>query len=442
MKKLLGRVVIEYFRLLAVVQLKKNPKAIIIGITGSAGKTSTRLAIVHILQARGRVKHSVHANSESGIPLNILGLSPKTFSPLDWTRLIVLALLKLLFNWKKFDYYVVEMGIDSAKIPKNMEYLLKIVRPQVGVVLNTGLVHAEGFDHLVKDLNPKRRIAKLRQEIANEKIKLLTSMGSRGVAIINVDQKELASLTKKISARKITIGKSSKANLRITKYRTGLNGSGFQFIYQGQKHEAHFADLFPPHYAYTFAAALAVAAGLGISPRTAIPALESYRAPAGRLRVFVGKKNTMLLDSSYNSSPDSMREALDLVKNLAPKSRKIGVIGDMRELGTSTKQAHKDLADQIIKSLDEVLLFGIYTKEHIYPVLLAKKFPAHHFETINSLNNYLLKTVPSRSLILFKGSQNKIMLERSVEFMLKNEADVKNLCRRGTYWDRIRAKTS
>ena len=146
MKKILSTLILNYFRFLARLQLKKNPRATIIGITGSAGKTSTRLAIVHILKTRGIVKHTTHANSESGIPLNILGLHPTSYTYFDWFRLIILAPFKLLSNWEHFAYYVVEMGIDSPDSPKNMAYLLSILRPHVGVVLNASLTHADSFD--------------------------------------------------------------------------------------------------------------------------------------------------------------------------------------------------------------------------------------------------------------------------------------------------------
>ena len=93
----------------------------IIGITGSAGKTSCVQAIVAILGDSFRVKVSEKANSESGIPLNILGLTPNDYSVVDWLRLIFLAPIKALTNWEKYDIYLVELGIDSPRVPKNME---------------------------------------------------------------------------------------------------------------------------------------------------------------------------------------------------------------------------------------------------------------------------------------------------------------------------------
>lgn len=441
MKKYLSLLVLNYFRFFAKIQLQKNPEAKIIGITGSSGKSSTRLALASILSQRGRLKQTLRANSESGIPLDILGLHPTNYSFLDWLKLIVLAPLMLIFNQEKFDYYIVEMGIDSADPPKNMGYLLSIIRPHIAIVLNAGLTHAAGFDHLVKDQNPLRRVAKLKQVIAKEKMQLAKGVSQTGVAIINTDQKELALQLRDVSARKITFGKTSQANVRIVNTQVDKTGFRLEISYQGMLYSLRLGDILPPHYAYTFAAALAAAAALGIPPSISLPSLKTYRAPAGRMRVFQGINNSTILDSSYNASPATMQESLALLKKIGGRSKKIAVLGDMRELGASTKSAHKQLADWIVESCDEVILFGELTLEHTAPVLHAQKFPTHHFTQMNKLSTYLRANIKDHACILVKGSQNTILLERAVKAILANQSDEKDLCRRGKYWDRIRSTT-
>jgi len=428
---MLKKFVLAYFKYFSKIQLRKNPHATIIGVTGSAGKTSTRLAIVHILKTRGIVKHSVHANSQSGIPLNILGLRPTTYSSLDWLRLFFLAPLALLTNWEHFDYYVVEMGIDSAKEPNNMSYLLQIIRPHIGVVLNASLTHATGFDHLVKDTSPLRRIKKIIVLIAQEKMKLVQTLPKKGVAIINLDQKEFRVERPGIRARQITFGKSVKSDLRIL--------PNFHFRYQGVTHSLVMGDIFPEYFAYTFAAAIATCASLGIPPIQSVKALSTYRAPPGRLRLFAGLSDSTIIDSSYNASPATMLKSLKLLKTLAKNNKKIAVIGDMRELGLSTKIAHKNLADWLLIYCDDAILFGDLTAKHTLPVLLSQKFPVHHFHAMTDLIKFLRSTLPPKSYILVKGSQNNILLERAVESILADPKDIARLCRRGPYWDKIRA---
>jgi len=431
-KKIVARLVLDYFRYFAQLELKKNPSATIIGITGSVGKTSTRLALVQILKSHGKVKHTVHANSQSGISLDILGLHPTNYSFFDWLRLIILAPIRVLTNHEHFNYYVVEMGIDSPDEPGNMSYLLKIVRPDIGVVLNASLAHAESFDYLVKDQNPERRTKKLISLIAKEKMQLAKGVSQTGVAIINIDQPELVRQQGEIIARQITFGKSVKADLRIL--------PDFGFKYQGITHKLILKDLYSDSYSYTFAAAIASAAAIGIPPTISIPSLSGYRAPAGRMRLLSGLSDSLILDSSYNASPSSMLESLKLLKQYSGHHRKIAVIGDMRELGISSKTVHKDLADWLTLYSDEAILFGSLTREFTLPVLQSKKFKVHHFDRMSDLIAYLRSAIKPKSYILVKGSQNKLYLERAVAGVLRYDKDLSQLCRRGPYWDELRSK--
>ncbi len=432
MQTLIYNLLVAYFRFFAVRQLQKNPSATIIGITGSAGKTSTRLALVHILHSRGVVKHSVHANSEIGVPLNILGLAPRSRTLLDWLRLVILAPIQLLTYAEHFDYYVVELGIDSPDAPKNMATLLRLIRPHVGIVLNAGLTHAAAFDHLVKDHNPLRRTGKLIKFIAKEKMQLVKSLRAKQIAVVNLDQSEFASELKDVTARVLTFGQSPKADVQIL--------PNWHFKYQGSTYELKIKDIFPDHYSYTFAAAIAAASGLGIPPSLSIPLLSSYRAPPGRLRLFPGIKGSTMIDSSYNASPRAMQESLQLLQKLGRRGKKIAVLGDMRELGESTRLAHKNLADWIMQSSDEAILLGDATLEFTYPVLKAKKFPAHHFTDMASLTAYLRQIVTPKSHVLIKGSQNGLFMERAVEALLADQRDAAQLCRRGSYWDKLRSQ--
>jgi len=429
-KKYLAKFILNYFRYFARIQLKKNSKAVIIGITGSSGKTSTRLAVSHILKQRGRVKTSSHANSQSGISLNILGLTPKTYSFFDWLRLIILAPIRAWKLDEKFDYYVVEMGVDGPDSPNNMAYLLSILKPHIGVVLNVGLSHAQNFDYLVKDQNPTRRQQKILHLIAKEKMQLVKSLPLTGVAIYNIDSKELKMASHDIEARHFTFGKSKSAKLQIA----GNN----KFIYQGTTYALALPDVFPPSYAHTFAAAISVACSLGISPRISVAALSTFRSPAGRMRILSGINNSILLDSSYNASPHAMQDSLILLKKVAGTKKKIAVIGDMNELGTTTKILHKELAISLLEYSDEVLLYGKLTKLYVLPYLQSHNHKVFHFDRMQDLIAHLQKNLKQNTHVLFKGSQNGIFLERAVAACLSDKKDIKLLCRRGPFWDQLR----
>jgi len=139
MKQKIGLFFLFYLRFFARLQLKKikllNSKLITVGITGSAGKTSTLLATEAALKPNFRVKTNYGGNSESGIPLNILGFKNPDFTLLSWLKIALLTPFKLFINWKIYDVYLFEMGIDSAKSPKNMSFLLSIITPDIGIAL-------------------------------------------------------------------------------------------------------------------------------------------------------------------------------------------------------------------------------------------------------------------------------------------------------------------
>ena len=441
-KKTATNFVLFYLRFFARVQLAKNSRAVIIGITGSAGKTSTRQAVAQILTSKGKVKESKKANSETGIPLNILGIFPSTYTPLDWIRMLLLAPLAAIFNWERFDYYVVEMGIDSPRSPKNMDYLLKIIRPHVAVVLNSGLVHGAAFDYLVKDRDPMRRQAKIRREIAKEKIKLAVGVAPSGIAIVNMDDPHLKSLSTSVKARLVTLGKNGSASFKLGKPRLSSQGFNFTFSYQGKTHQLAVPEVFDDSYIYTFGAALAVGAALGIPPEKSIQVLASYLPPAGRMRKFRAINSSQVLDSSYNASPDTMEHALEALAKIAPHAHKIAVLGDMRELGQGTKYAHKHLAKLIATHASQAILFGPATAKYTYPLLQKSGFPVRHFTKMSDLISFLKLEISAGSWILIKGSQNTIFLERAVEAVLADLHDASSLCRRGKLWDKIRQNTS
>jgi UDP-N-acetylmuramoyl-tripeptide--D-alanyl-D-alanine ligase len=441
LKSKLSLLVLYYLRFWARRKLKKNPRAIIIGITGSAGKTSTRLALVQILKTRGVVKHSVHANSESGIPLNILGLQLKSYSHADWFKVICLAPISYYFWHETYDYYVVEMGIDSPHPPKNMAYLLTVIKPDISIVLGASHVHTASFDHLIKDTNPARRSAKLLALVAQHKMQLATATPALGTAILNLDNAPIVPHFRRVKARRLTIGRAKEAALQIVNTKLSRTGFSATYRYQNQTETLKLPDIFGIEYATTFAAALAAGLSLGIPLRTGIAALSSYRAPAGRMRIFAGIKNTHIIDSSYNSSPSTLATALTTLEQVAPRAPHLLILGDMRELGSLAKISHQQLAKKLAQKEAIFVLFGPLMERYVAPYLLCAKKTVYTRATMNELLTLLPNLLKPKMWILVKGSQNQILLERAVSALLAHPQDQDLLPRRGSYWDKIRQKT-
>jgi UDP-N-acetylmuramoyl-tripeptide--D-alanyl-D-alanine ligase len=444
MKKFIYFAALLYLRFWAVNKLKHS-KAKVIGVTGSVGKSSFIYLLDEIAKTKLKVKTTLQGNSESGIPLEILGLRDKLsdYTVLTWLKVFLLA---PFYSFSKFDYdlFIVEMGVDSPFEPKNMEYLLKIVKPDIGVVLNIAPVHTEQFSIGLSEnntLNEKQIV----DRIAAEKMKLVTLMPVNHVAIINSDNKYMYKYLPDIKAPITTFGRNLKADFRLLNSRVVLDqGTVFEFKYQDKKYEINFSkQLLFNEYGINILAVLATADKLGIDIRDAVKIIKkSFTLPPGRLSLFKGKKDTLLLDSSYNSSPIATTEIFEMVKLLHVKGRKIAVLGDMRELGDLSAQKHEEIAILATQTFDKIILIGAQMHNFALPTLIKSGFDPKSlfsFETVFEVGEFMEKELlKSGDLILVKGSQNTIYLEEAVSELLDNDQDRIKLCRQSNYWQKVR----
>lgn len=444
MKKTLSLIFLNYVRLLAKVQIVKvklllklrGQKLQIIGITGSAGKTSTLLTLEACLKPNFSVKTNSGANSESGIPLNILGIKVTNFRTKDWLKYAFLAPLKLLFNWKTYQVYLVEMGIDEPEEPKDMSYLLKIIRPNIGIFLNVNPVHSEQFDHTVPEsVKPPKRLQLILENIGKEKAKLINSLPPTGTAIVNLDDPIVSKTTISAPAQKLTFSKQSGATLKIIKTETDSSGFQLTFSTQNQRFLVKLPNsVLPEIYSTSIAASILASQSLGINIKTAIRNLESnLKLPPGRSNLLLGIRETRIIDSSYNSSPQACLEMLNLLSKF-PKT-KIAVLGDMRELGQQSPEAHKTIFNTALKTADLVISVGPETQKYF-----TEQPNVHKFLYWWQAAHFLKTKLQGSETILVKGSQNTIYLEELVKSLLQNESDSQKLCRQSPYWIKTKNK--
>jgi UDP-N-acetylmuramoyl-tripeptide--D-alanyl-D-alanine ligase len=409
MKQVFYWLVIRYLRILAKWQLRKNRQATVVGVTGSAGKTSMMMAIEAILKESFQVKVSEKANSEIGIPLNILGFKQGSFSRIELLRILPMAIVKLLFNWEKYDIYVVEMGIDSPKSPKNMSYLLSIIKPSVGVFINALTVHSEAFDYLPGSVV---------DQIAREKGKLISSLPENGVAVLNINDKRVMKFRNQTKAKVVSFDK--------------INLQGWTL------------KVVDEHYGQIMAGAVAVAEVFGVDRAEAVKRLKrNFQLPPGRMTKIEGIKKTTLLDSSYNASRESMKSALAVLDKVGKKKRKIAVLGDLRELGKEAKVEHELVAEKAIKVADELVLVGPLMAKYFIPKALKFGFKSsqiHKFDnTYKALDFLKLSMIKGGEIVLIKASQNHFLFEIIVEGLMKDKSQARPLlCRQSRFWDKKR----
>lgn len=448
MKKSFALFILYYLRFFARLQLNKKLFGQIIGITGSAGKSSTRNAIHAVLSRRFKVKTSFKANSESGIPLDILGLEMQDYSLFDWLRVCLLAPWQLLSNWQSFDYYLVEMGIDSPKPPKNMSYLLSVIQPDNGVFLGANINHGFAFDHLVSEANPERRRAQIIRAIASEKAKLILSLPKSGCAYLNMDDKNVDQLCQPAQAQIRSFGAQKKHDLQFVELKHQLEKnviqSTFVFAFHHGKIQEKFGlqiknFLLAKHYAYSLAPAILIGLDAGLTLSEIKLNLEqNFHLPAGRASTIPGINHSLIIDSSYNAS--AMADLIELAGQLPNQGRKIALLGDLRELGELTASTHQAIAELAANNFSQVYLVGESMQKFALPILKEKtELKVEHFPNAKTAGRAIAKLLQKNDLVLVKGSQNTIFLEEAIREMMRepNKA-AQLLCRQSQWWLQVK----
>lgn len=444
MKKIIYRLAISYLGFWAKYKIKLT-SPVIVGVTGSVGKSSFIYLLDSILAPRFKVKTTFHGNSEIGLPLEILNLRDKTGALLSWLEIFLLAPFKG-FQKANYEYLIAEMGVDEPDEPKNMSYLLKTIQPDIGVFLTVSPAHTQQFMKVV-DVRKGDAKEQLLRAIAKEKGLIVTTLNPNKVAIINSDSKYIKELIPQIKARLIRVGREKESDFQLTGYEVDLEGTKFEFQNQNKKYQITFDhQLLPKDFTYAILSAIATAQSLGVNIEDSINDLQnSYKSPPGRQSMLTGKKNSVLLDSSYNSSPDALQAFLEITKDIKVKGSKVGILGDMRELGEISSDEHKDAAKLASTTLDYIVTVGPLMKDYFVPELKKMGFPSKNifsFNTSLGVGEFVAEKLLKRDdLVLIKGSQNTVFLEQAVKELMDNpEQANKLLCRQTKEWDDIRSK--
>lgn len=405
MKKILLKQLKSILRILAVLTLKKYQPGII-GITGSVGKTSTKEAVTTVLRNVRRVRASSgNFNNEIGMPLAILGDWNKTGGFFFWLKVFFEAIWNLIFPIKYPELLVLEYGADR---PGDIKYLTDIAKPQIGIVTAIGdiPVHVEFYS------GP--------DAVTKEKSKMVEILSAFGFAILNYDDEAVLDMKDRTRAHTVTYGFGESAQLHITNFENRVEngkpaGISFKLEYAGSFVPVRLDSCFGKAQAYAAAAAACAGLTFGMNLVRIAEALQFYQAPPHRMKLISGVKGTFIMDDSYNASPLSMHEAIDAVRQLKAQ-RKIGVLGDMLEIGKYAVEAHETIGQISAKVFDILITIGPRAKfiaEAANKRGMAKK-NISSFDTADEAKLEVQKLIKKKDLILVKASR-AIGLDRVVE---------------------------
>lgn len=440
MKRLLFATILLYLKFFAKLQLLKL-QPIVIGITGSNGKTSAMASVEAVLKQNCRIKVSHKANSEIGLPLDILGLKIKKNSISEWLQFVLKAPWQVLKSKKTYDIYIAEMGVDSPFPPQNMSYLLSFIRPTVGIFLNARAVHSEPYQPLAKETDPEKRKAELISLIAQEKGKMIETLPASGTAILNYDDENVRITGQHSSATATYYGKDSDLPMVIKRSIQSLKGTTFNFSYNSEQITIDVANaLLPHHFAYSIAPALLAGIACNLTITQAVQSFNThFKLPPARSSLIPGVNGSIILDSSYNAATQTMIDSLELLS--LSNGRKLALLGDIRELGDVTQSEHEMVAQVAAELCDEIFLVGPYMKAYALPVIKEKNTPVTWFRHAGEAAGHIKKILKKDDLLLVKASQNTLLFEIAVELLMACPEDAeKLLCRREPFWNKKRAE--
>ncbi len=388
-----------------------NTTAKIVAITGSVGKSSTKEAITKVLSSVYRVRSNYGSlNNELGLPLAILGEKGGN-SSIGWIWRVIVITWKTFIHDKRIDIFVLECGIDA---PGDMDGILAMITPDITVITTVEVSHTENFAQF--------------DDLIKEKWKLAHGTKAGGTIIANYDN---APTHSQAGQRKnkglITFGLNAKADICGCDIQYSTDQMTFQVEAEGGSHSVQM-HIIGKAAVYNALPAIAVGRLFNLPWEKIQAALATLKPLPGRFTFIKGINNSTLIDSSYNSSPAAMKAALEVLRDL-PAKRKVAIVGDMRELGALTAQAHNEILDQLGNVCTLVITLGPNYAEAIKHLPEHKRSQAafHHFLDRSELINFVTPKISEGDLVLIKGSQNTILLEKVTEKLMAEPEKAKEL---------------
>ncbi|MFC7392458.1 UDP-N-acetylmuramoyl-tripeptide--D-alanyl-D-alanine ligase [Scopulibacillus cellulosilyticus] len=295
-----------------LVLKERKPK--VIAVTGSNGKTTTKDIIESVVSTKYKTHKTIgNFNNHIGMPLTILA------SPADCEAIIL------------------EMGMNHFG---EISLLSRIAEPDIAVITNIGESHIEFLGS--------------REGIAKAKMEIVDGMKPGGMLIIDGDEPLLRSFHFD-EIQKATCGYGDDNGLKIGDVKAHIKG--YTFTINGEDMIYHI-PLLGRHNVKNAAYALAVAKCMNIDEQTAQKGFDQLQVTGMRLETVKGRKDTMLINDSYNASPTSMAAAIETIKALPDYKRRVVVLGDMYELGPDEENLHRQVAQVVTDPITDLITIG------------------------------------------------------------------------------------
>ncbi|EDT79843.1 UDP-N-acetylmuramoyl-tripeptide--D-alanyl-D-alanine ligase [Clostridium perfringens] len=331
----------------------------VVGITGSAGKTSTKDLVAAVLSDKYKVfKTKGNFNNEIGLPLMILELD------------------------STYDVAILEMGMRGLG---QIRELAEIASPDLGIITNIGISHIE--------------ILKTRENILKAKMEIATFFDKNNTLVVCGNDDFLGALPEaEYKIVKTGVGE----NFEIGAKNIALEELSSKFtVYDGEKEEEFSLDMPGEHNISNLMLGIAIAKELGVSFEEMKRGLNNIEATSMRLEL-IKKDGFSILNDCYNSSPVAVKSAIDVIKNIEGK-RRIAVLGTMRELGHKSEEAHEEIGKYAKENgIEKVLCFGDFSEN----IKEGYGEGCTVYKNKEELINDLLNIICEGDIILVKASRS------------------------------------
>ena len=341
----------------------------VIGITGTAGKTTLKNLLNFVLLKYGKTHSSPKSfNNQYGVPISVSNLSKDT------------------------EFGIFEIGMSKKG---EINELSKIVRPNIGVITNISYAHKENF-HSLKD-------------IAKAKAEILNNISEDGYIILNKDDKFFKYLYNKAKLKKLKILSFSlkkKTNIYLKKiiktnnlYKLIINIQNKDYLFYTKYNFKNFIQ--------NVLATLSILSSMNLDLNIIKKSIVKFYIPQGRgdiSKISIYGKSIKLIDESYNANPLSMKSAINNFSRYKKEgSKKILILGDMLELGNDSKKFHRLLSNEINKTdISKVYVYGNDIKETYKNLKIQKK--GGIIERLDYMKRIFKKDINNNDVVMIKGS--------------------------------------
>jgi UDP-N-acetylmuramoyl-tripeptide--D-alanyl-D-alanine ligase len=353
----------------------------LLAVTGSAGKTTTKEILAHILATRFRVmKSSGNLNNHIGLPLQLLKLETE------------------------HDLGVVEMGMNHAG---EIRALGELAHHDLAVVTTVAPVHLEFFGSLA--------------EIARAKYEIIETLPSGGVAVLNADDEYVSQFGRDFKGKVVTFGIKRAADVTAQMVKlNGAEGSTFELVVDNVGEPVTF-PLVGEHNIYNSLAAAAAAMERGISPSQAAAALSSIAPPDKRGQV-LHLHGATIINDCYNSNPRALEAMIDTLASMKAE-RRILVVGEMLELGPTAEALHRECGKHAAEKKIDVVIGVRGMARAVAEAACGSGTQAQFVETPEQAGEWLARNLRPGDAVLLKASRG-VKLERALD-MLQDKVPAK-----------------